>query len=135
MACVFCTEPHDAGEPIFDDGRMLALLHPDWAVRGHTMLVWTEHVENLSDLTPDEYAVFFKVHLRVERALLDVTGADRAVLLKLGIMTPHLHLHIYPVSASLDRAQVMDIIDAKTVDPMGAVERIMFAEKLRRRLA
>jgi diadenosine tetraphosphate (Ap4A) HIT family hydrolase len=135
MPCVFCTEPHNAGEPIFDDGRMLALLHPDWAVRGHAMLVWTEHVENLSDLTPDEYAVFFKAHQRVERALLDVTGADRAVLLKLGIVTPHLHLHIYPVSASLDRAQVMEIIDGKTVDPMSDEERRAFIEELRHRLA
>jgi hypothetical protein len=45
--------------------------------------------------------------------LLQLTGAERAVILKLGIATPHLHLHIYPVSASLDRAAVMDIIDGR----------------------
>jgi diadenosine tetraphosphate (Ap4A) HIT family hydrolase len=99
------------------------------------MLVWTEHVENLSDLTPDEYAHFLKVHQRVERALLDITRTERAVLLKLGIITPHLHLHIYPVSASLDRAQVMDIIDGKTVDPVSEEERRTFIEELRQRLA
>jgi len=37
--------------------------------------------------------------------------------MKLGIATPHLHLHIYPVSASLDRRAVFDIINAKTRVP------------------
>ena len=45
--------------------------------------------------------------------MLEVSGADRAVMLKLGIITPHLHLHIYPVSASLDRAAVMEIIEGR----------------------
>jgi len=54
------------------------------------------------------------MHHRAERVLLDATGADRAILMKLGIATPHLHLHIYPVSASLDRATVFAIIDGRT---------------------
>lgn len=45
--------------------------------------------------------------------MLEVSGADRAVMLKLGIITPHLHLHIYPVSASLDRAAVTEIIEGR----------------------
>jgi len=54
------------------------------------------------------------MHHVTERVLLEVTGSDRAILMKLGIATPHLHLHIYPVSASLDRRAVFDIIEAKT---------------------
>ena len=46
--------------------------------------------------------------------MLEATGVERAILMKLGIATPHLHLHIYPVSASLDRAAVFGIIDART---------------------
>lgn len=57
------------------------------------------------------------MHHRAERALLEATGAERAILMKLGIATPHLHLHIYPVRASLDRAAVFAIIDAKTRVP------------------
>jgi histidine triad (HIT) family protein len=135
MTCVFCTEPRDAGELIFKDAQVLVLLHNDWAVRGHAMIVWKEHVENVSDLTPDEYAHFAAVHLRAERALLDATRADRAILLKLGIATPHLHLHIYPVSAALDRAKVMEIIDGKTSDAMSDRDRRAFADDLRKRLA
>jgi diadenosine tetraphosphate (Ap4A) HIT family hydrolase len=131
MSCVFCNDPRTAGEVLFEDDRVLVVLHEDWAVRGHTMIVWKAHVENFADLTIDENSHFAALHLRVERALLAATGADRAILLKLGIATPHLHLHIYPVSASLDRAAVMEIIDARVCD---AFDQTLIDE-LRERLA
>ena len=93
------------------------MLHQDWAVRGHAMVVWKTHVENVSDLSLEDAAHLSQVHHAAEKALLAATGAERAVLLKLGIATPHLHLHIYPVSAALDRAAVMAIIDARTRVP------------------
>jgi diadenosine tetraphosphate (Ap4A) HIT family hydrolase len=135
MPCVFCHEPRDAGELIFKDEKLLVILHNDWAVRGHAMIVWKKHVENVADLARDEYAHFAVVHHHVEKTLLDVTRAERAILLKLGIVTPHLHLHIYPVSASLDRDHVMQILDGKTVDAMSDAQRKTFIEELRRRLA
>ena len=110
---------------------MLVILHEDWAVRGHAMVVWKAHVENVADLATDEHAHFASVHHRAERALLDATGADRAILLKLGIATPHLHLHIYPVSASLDRAAVMEIIDGRVRDSFDQT----LIDDLRERLA
>lgn len=113
MSCVFCNDPRQAGELLFDDGRVLVILHNDWAVRGHAMIVWKAHVENVADLSAVEYAHFAATHHRAETALLAATGADRAILLKLGIATPHLHLHIYPVSAALSRDDVMQIIEAR----------------------
>jgi len=131
MSCVFCDDPRAAGELLFEDDRVLVILHNDWAVRGHAMVVWKAHVENVSDLTVDESVHFAAVHHRAERALRAATGADRAILLKLGIATPHLHLHIYPVSASLERAAVMEIIDARVRD---AFDQTLIDE-LRERLA
>ena len=78
------------------------------------MVVWKSHVENFSDLNDEDASHFSQMHHAAERALLAATGAERAILMKLGIATPHLHLHIYPVSASLDRAAVFAIIDGKT---------------------
>ena len=131
MTCVFCNDPRAAGEALFDDDRVLVILHNDWAVRGHAMIVWKAHIENVADLTADEHAHFAAVHHRAERALLAATGADRAILLKLGIATPHLHLHIYPVSALLDRAAVMEIIDTRVRE---AVDQTLI-DDLRERLA
>jgi diadenosine tetraphosphate (Ap4A) HIT family hydrolase len=131
MSCLFCDDPRAAGELLFEDDRLLVILHDDWAVRGHAMVVWKAHVENVADLTVDEGAHFAAVHHRVERALLAATGADRAILLKLGIATPHLHLHIYPVSSTLERAAVMEIIDARVRD---AFDQTLI-DDLRERLA
>ncbi len=117
MSCVFCTNPREAGEIVFDDGRILVVLHEDWAVRGHAMVVWRGHVENVADLTLDDYVHFAAVHHRAERALLAATGAERAVLMKLGIATPHLHLHIYPVGAALTRDDVFEIVDGRVRAP------------------
>ena len=89
--------------------------HDDWAVRGHVMVIARQHVENLSDL--DDLAAFMSVYERAERALLEATGCERAIVMKLGIMTPHLHLHIYPVAATATRAEVMAAIDGKTRVP------------------
>ncbi len=134
MTCLFCNEPRAAGEVLFEDARVLVILHEDWAVRGHAMVVWKEHVENVADLTLDDYVHFAAVHHRAEGALLAVTRADRAILLKLGIVTPHLHLHIYPVRASLDRGQVMEIIDGRVRDAMDDRDRQAFVNELRERL-
>src|SRR5437588_12131256 len=101
--CVFCGTIHDA---LYDDGSVMVVSREDHAVRGHAMVVSKRHVENASDLTLDEWLHFARVHHAAERALLEVTGAKRAVLLKLGIQTPHLHVHIYPLPASLTRAEV-----------------------------
>jgi diadenosine tetraphosphate (Ap4A) HIT family hydrolase len=131
MSCAFCDDPRAAGEVLFEDDRTFVMLHNDWAVRGHAMIVWKAHVQNIADLTASESAHFATVHHRAERALLDATGADRAILLKLGIATPHLHLHIYPLSASLDRAAVMEIIDGRVRDPFDQT----LIDDLRKRLA
>ena len=117
MTCVFCDDVHRAGEVIAEDARLWVVLHDDWAVRGHAMIVWKRHVENVADLALADWLHFAAMHHRVERALLDATGAERAIILKLGIATPHLHVHLYPVAAALDRAAVMAVIDAKRREP------------------
>ena len=134
MTCLFCNDPRAAGEVLYEDARVLVILHDDWAVRGHAMVVWREHVENVAELTLDDDLHFAAIHHRAERALLAVTRADRAILLKLGIATPHLHLHIYPVSAALDRGQVMEVIDGRVRDAVDDRDRQAFVNELRERL-
>ncbi len=102
---------------VFEDALTAVALHEDWSVRGHAMVIWKAHVENISQLTEDQARDFASVYRRTEGILLDLTGADRAIMLKLGIITPHLHVHIYPVSKGLDRQAVMDIIDGRVREP------------------
>ena len=105
---------------LFQDDRTAVILHEDWAVRGHVMVVWKSHVENVSQLSEAESAHLMRVYRAAEKAVLQLTAADRAIIMKLGIATPHLHLHIYPVSAAMTRADVMEIIDARRRDEYDA---------------
>jgi histidine triad (HIT) family protein len=101
------------GSVVHEDDVCAVLLHPDSAVAGHAMVVAKRHVENIADLDDREREHFIRIHAAAERVLLDMTRTDRAILVKLGIAVPHLHLHIYPVSRRLDRKSVQRIIDAE----------------------
>jgi diadenosine tetraphosphate (Ap4A) HIT family hydrolase len=114
VSCVFCDDASRAGDVVYEDEHALVVLHEDWSVRGHAMVAAKRHVENVSDLAADEWLQVAQLFARTERVLLELTGADRAIVMKLGIATPHLHLHIYPLSAELDRAAVMLVINAET---------------------
>ena len=119
----------------YEDDQVAVVVHADWAVRGHVMVVWKTHVENVSDLSADEWTRLSHAYRRTERALLDLTQADRAIIMKLGLATPHLHMHIYPVSAALSRADVMEIIDAKRSDPYDSSFVTALCSRLDRALA
>ena len=116
-SCQLCAaDLNSAGELIVDFGDWKLLLHPDAAVRGHAMLVLSRHAENFADLTDSEAQQFARVEKVVERALLDVTKMDRAILLKLGIAVPHFHLHIYPVSRTMTRSEVDRVINGEVTE-------------------
>lgn len=128
MHCAFCESGGDFssfGTLIHEDDHCAVALHPDSSVAGHAMIIWKRHVENVADLEPEELRHFSRVHAAAERVLLRETGQDRSILLKLGIQVPHLHLHIYPVSAAATRADVMAAIDGTVTEdrPPGFAER------------
>jgi diadenosine tetraphosphate (Ap4A) HIT family hydrolase len=116
-ACVFCTDLRAAGELIHEDEWSWVLLHPDWSPRGHAMVVAKRHAENASDLDEDEWLQVAHTFHSAERVILQTTGKERAIVMKLGIQTPHLHLHIYPMSATATREDVFAAIDGKHSEP------------------
>jgi diadenosine tetraphosphate (Ap4A) HIT family hydrolase len=94
------------------------------------MVVSKLHVENASSLSLDAWQQLTRTWHCVERALLAVTGADRAIMMKLGLQTPHLHLHLYPVTAAWTREDVFDAIGGKKQEP----EDVPFVTRLREHL-
>jgi len=119
----------------FESAGAIALLHEDWAVKGHAIVVARRHVENLSDLEQRELQQFMQAFQSVENALLSLLGKERSVVTKLGVQVPHLHLHIYPVAATDDRAAVMAAIDGRVRHEPAEGEAEELIERLRRALA
>ena len=112
VPCPLCHPPPE--QVVFENDDALVLLHDDWAVRGHLMIVAKRHVQNVSDLDAEEWTRVADVWHRTERALLALSGVERAIAMKLGIQTPHLHVHLYPFAASATRDDVFAAIDGTT---------------------
>ena len=105
------------GDVVFEDEHTFVVLHNDWSVRGHAMIVAKRHVQNASDLEADEWLHFARVWQHAERILKELANADRVIALKLGLKTPHLHVHLYPVREIATRDDVFDIINMKVRVP------------------
>lgn len=118
-ACALCAPP-DAQSLLFENEAARVVVHPDWSPRGHLMVVARAHVENASSLDEARWLELARVWHRAERALLETTGAERAIVMKLGIQTAHLHVHLYPVAATATREEVFAFIDARRGHPFDA---------------
>ena len=114
MSCELCESIAQTGDVVFEDEHASVVLHNDWSVRGHAMIVAKRHVENPSDLDEDAWLHFARVWHRAERVLIELTNADRVIALKLGLKTPHLHVHLYPVSTGATREDVFSVINNQT---------------------
>jgi diadenosine tetraphosphate (Ap4A) HIT family hydrolase len=115
--CILCTAPESTGELVFENEVARVIVHDDWSVRGHVMIVSRAHVENPSDLRTGEWDELARIWHRTESLLLELTGCERAIAMKLGILTPHLHVHLYPVAATATREEVFAAIDGKSRVP------------------
>ena len=118
MTCAFCDDVRSTGTLLFEDEDTWVVLHPDWSPRGHVMVVARTHVQNASELEPEAWERVLRVWHRVERVVLRETKTQRAIMMKLGLQTPHLHLHLYPVSSALTRADVFAAIEGLRPDPV-----------------
>jgi len=127
MNCVLCDDLPSTGDVVYEDAHASVVLHADWSVPGHAMIVAKSHEENVAEL--EDWLHFARVWQRTERVLLALTGAERAIAMKLGILTPHLHVHLYPVGAQATREEVFAAIDGRTRVPRdeGFVERLKTA--------
>src|SRR5207244_1363224 len=134
MPCILCDTPEQVGTIVFADDRVIVLLHDDWSVAGHALVIARQHVENASSLDPVDAAYFWEVYARAERAVLAAAHVERAMMLKLGIVVPHLHVHIYPFAATAERAAVFGAFDGKSRAELSETQRREFVDAVRRAL-
>ncbi len=74
------------------------------------------------------------MYARAERAVLAVSGVERAMMLKLGIQVPHLHVHIYPMDRSASRATVFEAFDGRSKAELNDAQREAFTDTVERAL-
>ncbi len=98
MSCVFCDNVHDAGTVLSENPHAWVIRHP----QGQTMIVARRHVENVSDLDESEWIEVARTWHRAEREM----QAEKVIVLKLGVATPHLHIHLHPFDKTATREEI-----------------------------
>jgi diadenosine tetraphosphate (Ap4A) HIT family hydrolase len=97
--CVLCEKIANLNDPEFlgSCGGLLYFRGPfrdKWP--GHLTLIWCHHVEEMSDLTPIEWAHVSKEFIKAELAIRSFVGVSRINFVKFGNVCHHLHWHLIP---------------------------------------
>jgi histidine triad (HIT) family protein len=131
--CVYCNivnHKTDDVEVFYEDNDVLVMLDADWAVKGHSLVIWKQHCINVSDLSQEEFLEFAKIYHKAERVLLKTTNKERAIILKTGGLVSHFHFHIYPVDNATDWQTIKAIFGKKVRYQTSPQEASDFVESL-----
>ena len=74
--------------------RIILLSDADYP--GYCRVELTEHIKEMTDLTPEHRARTMKVVFAVEAAMREIVQPDKINLASLGNKTPHMHWHVIP---------------------------------------
>ena len=91
-SCVLCTTP--GGTLVWQGARLRVIRADEAGFPAFYRVVWTDHVAELSDLSPQERGLCMDVVATVERVLREQLQPTKINLAALGNMVPHLHWHV-----------------------------------------
>ncbi len=110
-----------------DDG-VVAFLTIEPMTQGHTLVVPRAEVDNWQTVDPEVFGRVTDVSQRIDRAVCQAFGAQRAGMIIAGLEVPHLHVHVFPAYnltdfgfAHVDRnpsAESLDEAQAKIIDAL-----------------
>jgi histidine triad (HIT) family protein len=133
MDCIFCKfASHEVEDPttFYEDSKVFVKLDSDWAVKGHSLVVWKEHALNMSDLNEEDFAHFSKIVRKTEAVLLKIVGVDKSIVLKSGGIVSHFHFHIYPVRSDMPWEDVLALFRKEVRNEPKAEESRVFVQEL-----
>lgn len=135
--CVLCKiiNKEIPSDSIYEDEKILVTLDIDWAVKGHTLIIWKKHHLNLSDLSEKDYLYFSKILYKVERSILKITKKERSIVLKTGLLVSHFHFHIYPTIMNISLEDIEKMIEKKIRYKFTEKEKEEFIRILRKELS
>lgn len=82
---------------LFEDERFLVILERYPRMRGHTIVVYKPHREDISELSEDESALVMTMCIRTVQALKHALGAEKVYVNTMCDGRPnHLHLQLFP---------------------------------------
>lgn len=84
------------------DDRFYAFLDINPVQPGHTLVIPRREVDNIFDLTPDEYADLQRFAYRVAHAIEAAMPCRKVGVAVIGLEVPHAHIHLIPIMTEGD---------------------------------
>lgn len=85
---------------VYEDDKTLAFLNIYPSVEGHTMVIPKTQVDQLWDLTEEDYVAVMTTAKKVAKRLKEVLGVERVGEKVIGIDVPHAHVHLVPFNTA-----------------------------------
>ncbi len=92
--CELCDT--NGGELLAQAGPLRIVLVDEAAYPGFCRVVWTDHVREMTDLTPAQRSPCMQAVCMAEEIVRQVMVPHKINLASLGNMTPHVHWHVIP---------------------------------------
>ena len=92
--CELCDQV--GGTLLWQDETCRVVLVADADYPGFCLVIWKQHVKEMTDLSAAERGHFIATVFAVEAAIREVMHPDKINLASLGNTVPHLHWHVIP---------------------------------------
>ncbi len=93
-ACPLCRPAPE--HVLWQDDACRVILADEPGFPGFCRVIWSAHVEEMTDLPPVARQRVMEAVFAVEAALREVLRPDKVNLASLGNMVPHVHWHVIP---------------------------------------
>ncbi len=87
---------------VAEDDRFYAFLDINPVQPGHTLVVPKKEIDDIMDLTADEYAELNKFAYRVAHAIKASVECRKIGVAVIGLEVPHAHIHLIPINSEGD---------------------------------
>lgn len=104
---------------VAEDDRFFAFLDINPVQPGHTLVIPRGEIDNIFDLSQDEYADLQRFAWRVAQAVKASVPCRKVGVAVIGLEVPHAHIHLIPITNEGD----MDFRNKKTL-PADEMERL-----------
>ena len=94
--CKVCKFPEPKkGTVFYEDDKLRACLAFDPIIKGHSILEWKEHIEDLNDLNLEDYSYLMDFVYKIRDALKKAYNVPKVYVAYLD-ESCHVHFHFFP---------------------------------------
>ena len=128
--CFICKHQIDDEDIVFENDKFIAFLDMYPPTKGYTILAVKRHIEDITELSEDEYIKLQKILFKISRAIKKAFNPKRICLLNSGGLLTHWHFHIIPMYKDVYN-NFIDVVLKKSVLEISKDERKKIASEIK----